>query len=115
LLADENVSPWFIYYVIVEVCYELPVSISSIYRLYHGKSIAPLYILAFTVHTSVTTGTCIVEIMGWMHLTGAEKLALLCFYVPSLTMKFVMGSDMFSRLEKALKEKEQSDASRKET
>lgn len=55
--------------------------------------LVPLVLLVFAVQTSVTTGTCIMDMHSWEDFSDAEKRALGGLYVPYL----VFGESFWGR------------------
>lgn len=112
-LTRHAISPWFIYYVVEEVIYQLPTCISSIKGLWNRDRVTPLYIVCYSMQALVLRGLYNVEIMSWTHLSKEEKSSLLWLHAPGVLLLAWMGTDMISRVKNALLEQKDVEHSTK--
>ncbi|KAF1980236.1 hypothetical protein BU23DRAFT_423745, partial [Bimuria novae-zelandiae CBS 107.79] len=109
-----DAPPWFSTFTLLELLYHLPLSLWAIPALIRNDPRIPLALLVFALETSITTLTCLTEMLSWEELTplqrGAQGLggmygAYLAVgdYVYADSSKGVfMAVDCYARLDKIL-------------
>ncbi|RMZ85303.1 hypothetical protein DV738_g112, partial [Chaetothyriales sp. CBS 135597] len=75
---------WFRVYIGLEGVYHLPVTIWMLRALPNNDPMLPLQLLIFALETSLTTLTCLVEMLSWEGYTSEEVTRLTMLYGPYL-------------------------------
>jgi cytochrome c oxidase subunit IV len=57
-----------------------------------------IHLLIFGVATTITTLTCLVDMLSWPGYSRREHINLCSLYVPYLVVAVIMTIDAFSRL-----------------
>jgi hypothetical protein len=72
--------PWFHFFSLVEVLYQLPVVLWSIWALATNSHKAPAHLLVWSVVTFGTTATCLYEFYHNQLMSETEKTRLISMY-----------------------------------
>ncbi|RMZ92756.1 hypothetical protein DV736_g64, partial [Chaetothyriales sp. CBS 134916] len=96
---------WFRVYIGLEGVYHLPITIWMLRALPNDHPMLPLQLLIFALETSLTTLTCLVDMLSWEGYASEELTRLTMLYGPYLGFGIVMGIDSFCRLRKLLRSK----------
>ncbi|KAF2442925.1 hypothetical protein P171DRAFT_455854 [Karstenula rhodostoma CBS 690.94] len=68
-----NAPPWFSTFTLLELLYHLPLSFWAIPALIRNDPRIPLALLVFALETSITTVTCLAEMLSWDELTPVQR------------------------------------------
>ncbi|RMD40621.1 hypothetical protein DV735_g4513, partial [Chaetothyriales sp. CBS 134920] len=82
---------WFRVYLGLEGVYHLPITIWMLRALPNNHPMLPLQLLIFGLETSLTTLTCLVEMLSWEGYTSEEVTRLAMLYGPYLGFGILMG------------------------
>ncbi|KAF2864478.1 hypothetical protein K470DRAFT_208393, partial [Piedraia hortae CBS 480.64] len=97
---------WFKVFTLFELVYHLPLSCWAVTQLWSRRNSGRFYLhlLVYAVQTTITTATCMVDMLAWEDFKGSTA-ALVALYLPYLVLPIVMAIDMFARLSAMLEGK----------
>ncbi|KAF2201083.1 hypothetical protein GQ43DRAFT_395083, partial [Delitschia confertaspora ATCC 74209] len=64
---------WFPIYSAMELLYHIPLALYAIPALLRNSPYLPLHLLVYAVQVSITTLTCLAEMMGWEELEEWQR------------------------------------------
>ncbi|KAL5394492.1 hypothetical protein PMIN06_002386 [Paraphaeosphaeria minitans] len=99
-----NAPAWFSTFTLLELVYHLPFSFWAIPALIRNDPRIPLALLVFALETSITTITCLAEMLSWDELTPLQRgvQGLGGMYGAYLAVGILMAVDCYARLDRIL-------------
>ncbi|OAG01550.1 uncharacterized protein CC84DRAFT_1167755 [Paraphaeosphaeria sporulosa] len=99
-----NAPAWFSTFTLLELVYHLPFSFWAIPALIRNDPRIPLALLVFALETSITTITCLAEMLSWDELTPLQRgvQGLGGMYGAYLAVGVFMAVDCYARLDRIL-------------
>ncbi|KAF2733308.1 hypothetical protein EJ04DRAFT_544212 [Polyplosphaeria fusca] len=96
--------PWFPLFILLELVLHIPLTLYLISALLHDAPRTPLALLVFGLETSVTTATCLAEMLSWGELSSAQRgvQGLGGMYGGYLAVGLFMTVDAYARLDQIL-------------
>ncbi|KAJ4291846.1 hypothetical protein N0V90_009742 [Kalmusia sp. IMI 367209] len=99
-----NPPPWFSTFTLLELLYHLPFTLWAIPALIRNDPRVPLGLLVFALETSITTLTCLAEMLSWEELSATQRgwQGLSGMYGAYLGVGVFMAVDCYARLDRIL-------------
>ncbi|KAF2019487.1 hypothetical protein BU24DRAFT_419104 [Aaosphaeria arxii CBS 175.79] len=99
-----NPPAWFGLYTALELVFHLPFTLWVIPALVRNDPRLPLGLLVFALETSITTITCLAEMLSWEELSAAQRglQGLGGMYGGYLALGVFMAVDAYARLDQIL-------------
>jgi len=105
---------WFHFFSLIELFYQLPVVLWSVWALATNSPKAPAHLLVWSVVCVGSTATCLYEFYHNQLMSETEKTMLISLYGLYGLIFAAIGADMFCRIQKTMAVAASQDSEKKQ-